>query len=96
MAKLFVCSAAERDYTEALCWYSERSARAADEFDEEFHRALQAIASDPDRFPACDARHRFYLMRRFPFQIIFRKVADEIDVIAVAHTSRSSTYWSDR
>jgi plasmid stabilization system protein ParE len=96
MAKLRVTSPAEREYTEALCWYAERSVAAANRFDEEFARALQVIASDPERFPVCDARHRFYLMRPFPFQIIFRSLADEVHVIAVAHTSRSPDYWTGR
>ena len=96
MANVIVCSAAEVDYTESLCWYAERSVDAAISFDVEFDRALNQIAGDPERFPMCDARHRFFLMRRFPFRIIYRIVGDDIVVIAVAHGSRSPDYWADR
>ena len=96
MTRLHVCSAAETEYTEALCWYAERSERAALQFDTEFDQALQTIAADPERFPKCDDRHRFYLMRRFPFQIIYRIVNNDIIVIAVAHTARSPRHWADR
>lgn len=70
--------------------------QAAADYDAEFDRALLAIRDDPRRFPHCDERHSFYLMRSFPFQSIFRCVEDEIQVVAVAHTSRKPGYWYDR
>ena len=96
MASLIVCSAAETDITESLCWYANRSTTVANDFDDEFHRALNQILSDPLRFPACDLRHRFYLMRRFPFRVIYRVDGDDVIVMAVAHAARSPDYWSNR
>ena len=96
MANVVVCSAAEIDYTESLTWYAKQSDVAANDFDMEFDRALSTISDDPKRFPMCDMRHRFFLLRRFPFRIIYRIVSDDIVVIAVAHSSRSQDYWSDR
>lgn len=96
MAEVIICSAAEVDYTESLCWYSERDLDVAKDFDEEFDRAISQIAADPERFPTCDTRHRFFLMRRFPFQIIYRIRDDKVMIIAVAHTSREPDYWSQR
>ncbi len=87
MASLIVCSAAENDYTESLCWYAVRSATAAHDFDAEFSRALDEILSDPSRFPLCDLRQRYFLMRRFPFRIIYRMDGGDVIVIAVAHAS---------
>ena len=74
MANVIICSAAEVDYTESLRWYAERSAEAANDFDTEFDRAILHIARDPERFPMCDSRHRYFLLRRFPFRIIYRIV----------------------
>ena len=70
MTNVTVCSAAEVDYTESLCWYAEHSTDTANSFEQEFDEAILQIANAPDRYPKCDERHRFYLMRRFPFQII--------------------------
>lgn len=39
---------------------------------------------------------RRLLLRRFPFAIVFVELADEIRVLAVAHTSRRPGYWRDR
>lgn len=96
MTNVIVCSAAEVDYTESLKWYAERSIDAANDFVAELDHALSQIASEPERFPLCDARHRYFLLRRFPFRIIYRRVRDDIVVIAVAHSSRSPDYWADR
>lgn len=93
MVEMAVSSAAERDYAEALTWYAERDERVAEGFDAEFDRAMQTIAEDPGRFPRCDERHHFYLMRRFPYQLIFRETTDHWVLIAVAHTSRRPRYW---
>lgn len=96
MVDLGVSSAAEGDYANALSWYADRSVEAAERFETEFDRAIETIASAPERFPQCDERHRFYLMRHFPYQIIYRQHGTEWVVIAIAHTSRDPRYWSGR
>ncbi len=96
MVELLISSAAEHDYAEALSWYAERDIRVAAGFDAEFDRAIQSITEDPGRFPQCDERHRFYLMRRFPYQLIFREATNHWMVIAVAHTSRKPRIWASR
>jgi hypothetical protein len=45
----------------------------------------------------CDDRHRFYLLKRYPFQIIYRPISgDQWLIVAVAHSSRRPGYWSNR
>lgn len=96
MTPLRLCSAAEEEFTEALCWYANRSREVALDFDTELELGLARIADDPESFPYCDDRHRFVLMRRFPYQIIYRVINEEVTVIAIAHTSRQPAYWRER
>ncbi len=96
MADVLILSGAEQDYTEALSWYAERSERAARGFETEFERAIQAVGEFPQRYPLCDDTHRYYLMRRYPFQVIFREVLDGVLIVAVAHAKRRPGYWHDR
>jgi len=97
MGEVLITDGAEEDYTESLRWYADRSKRAAEWFQAEFARALEAIAANPDRYPLCDDRHRFYLLKRYPFQVIYRKASEEqLLIVAVAHTSRRPGYWSER
>ncbi len=96
MSRLLIASVAENDYAEALSWYAKRNVEAALDFEAEFERALNSISADPERFPLCDNRHRYFLLRRFPFQVIYRQRQDIVEVISVAHTSRKPGFWSQR
>ena len=97
MGDVLIGEGAEEDYAESLRWYAERSKQAAEGFEAEFARALEAIAANPDRYPLCDDRHRFYILKRYPFQVIYRKASEEhLLVAAVAHASRRPGYWSER
>jgi plasmid stabilization system protein ParE len=96
MSNVRIISPAESEYADALCWYAERSQQAAERFEAEFDNALEAISSDPHRFPRCDERHRFYLTNRYPYQIIYRVEGNEVVIIAVAHSKRRPGYWADR
>lgn len=98
MTELLIAEAAEEEYTASLEWYAERSKKAAERFEAEFALALEAIKANPERYPSCDdGRHRFYLLKRYPFQLIYRSVDEEHWlIVAVAHTSRKPNNWSKR
>ena len=96
MSKLRIIAPAEWDFTEALSWYAERSPRAAEGFQSQFEHALEKISSQPVTFPLVDEIHRFYLMDRYPYQVIYRLQDDWITVVAVAHAKREPRYWKDR
>ena len=85
------------EYDAAFDWYLERSADAALDFDAEVNRALADISSAPQRWAAGPFSTRRYLLRRFPYILIYREYrADVIQVVAVAHTSRRPGYWKKR
>ena len=97
MDNLLIAEAAEQEYADSLCWYAERSKQAAEGFETEFQRAIKAIAAHPEQYPPCDDRHRYFLLKRYPFQIIYRPISDDRWlVVAVAHTSRRPNYWRNR
>jgi toxin ParE1/3/4 len=98
MSELFIAEAAEEEYTTSLHWYAQRSKKAAERFEAEFAKALETIKANPEQYPVCDDdRHRFYLLKRYPFQLIYRKTDDgRWLIVAVAHTSRKPNYWSKR
>ena len=96
MTEILISSAAEVDFTEALCWYAERSQQAAENFEAEFDQILATIVDDPQRFPKCDQRHHYISMHRFPFKVIYRNDRGVITIIAVAHAKRDPGFWSRR
>jgi plasmid stabilization system protein ParE len=98
MSEMLIAEAAEEEYVASLQWYAEGSKTAAERFEVEFARALEAIGANPEQYPMCDdGRHRFYLLKHYPFQLIYRNTDDgKWLIVAVAHTRRKPDYWSRR
>ena len=82
------------DYLEGYDWYAQRSRRAAGNFEKAVEYALDLIAKDPAVWPYCD--HQRYILRRFPYSIIYRFEVPTLMVVAVAHHSREAEYWQHR
>ena len=87
---------AQAEYQDALAWYQTRSLRAAARFEAEVERMLGTIGSTPDLFPRYDDEHRFAVLRRYPFSLVYQVQPDRVYIIAVAHSSRSADYWQGR
>lgn len=87
---------ASAELSEAADWYGQRSPLAARSFLVAVDLTIVNIAEDPERFARLDNRHRSCSVRKFPFQIVFRRQEDRILVVAVAHAKRRPGYWHDR
>ena len=80
----------------AARWYAERSPSAAAGFSEEIDTAESAITDFPDAWPRFDHGTRRYLLRRYPFGVIYRVESQRILIVAVAHAHRRPGYWRSR
>lgn len=80
----------------AFLWYRERSESAANAFLSEMDRALAEIAEAPRRWPSYLYGARRFVLRRFPFLIVYRELEDTVQVVAVAHGRRRPGYWRRR
>ena len=88
---------ATAEYEAAFDWYLERSPDAALGFDAEVDSALAQIIAAPRRWAAGPHSTRRFLLRKFPFTLIYReRVSGTIQIVAVAHTSRRPGYWKGR
>jgi len=87
---------ARAEYEAALAWYQSRSPQAAAKFEAEMDRVLGLVSTNPDLFPEYDDDHRFAVLRRYPYSVVYRVQAGQVYVIAVAHSSRSAGYWHGR
>jgi plasmid stabilization system protein ParE len=88
---------AAAEYDSAFDWYLERNPDAALKFDAEVGDALSQILRHPQRWAPGLIGTRRYLLRRFPFLVIYRERGqDTIQIIAIAHTSRRPYYWRQR
>ncbi len=96
MADLQFHPEAQAEYEAAWAWYHSRSFQAAARFEAELERVLASVSATPDAFPKYDDAHRFALLRRYPYCVVYQAPAAQIYVIAVAHTSRKPGYWQGR
>jgi plasmid stabilization system protein ParE len=80
----------------AARWYAERSATAAVGFAEELDAAIAQIELMPTAWPAYAYNTRRFLLRRFPYSVVYRVDTNQIIVIAVAHGHRRPGYWRSR
>ena len=88
---------ASAEYDAAFDWYLERSPETALRFDAEVSRALELIARNPDRWALGSHSTRRFLLRQVPFILIYReRTGGDIQILAVAHTSRKPEYWGKR
>ena len=66
----------------------------------DFNVELNMLVDFVRRYPQQSATHMLQTRRavfgKFPFAIIYRDMLDEIQIIAVAHTSRRPGYWRRR
>ena len=84
------------DAIEAYDWYAGRSQKAADAFQEQLQDAGRAIQHSPERWANYLFGTRRYLMRRYPFVIVYRVAVDRIEIMAVAHGRQKPGYWKGR
>jgi toxin ParE1/3/4 len=87
---------AAAEYDAAFEWYLERSPDAALRFDAEVDRALSQIIQAPQRWAEGSHSTRRFLLRRFPFVLIYRERPAGIQIVAVAHSARRPGYWKGR
>jgi len=89
-------SRGDRGSRAAREWYQARNAEAAEAFMAELDLAIHRIEEAPRQWPPCLAETRRYLLRRFPFFVVFRETDDRLQILAVAHARRRPGYWIGR
>ena len=87
---------ATHEAVEAHQRYAKRSGKAAERFFVELQRAVDSISEFPDRYPRHTHGTRVFLMRRFPYLVIYMEQVEQVIVVAVAHGRRRPGYWKRR
>jgi plasmid stabilization system protein ParE len=87
---------ARNELRAAYGWYVQRSIQAADGFYEEILPALDRLHRQPRLYPSYIYGTQRVLLARYPFAIVYRDLAREIQIIAIAHAKRRPGYWIKR
>ena len=81
---------------DAYTWYESKSSGLGEAFMQELERAFSLIQALPDTWPVTEKDFRRYLLKRFPYGVIYKVKQDCILISAVMHLNRKPGYWSDR
>ncbi len=76
--------------------YAEYSAETSERFFSEVEEGLERIVQLPETWPSYLHGTRRFLLRRFPFSIVYRVTDETIGVYALAHAKRRPGYWKAR
>ena len=87
--RLIVRADAEADIAAAYDWYEEQREGLGKEFLAEVSVAIDAVQSEPLRFPAIFRSLRRALVHRFPYGVFFVARPDTIVVVAAMHLARN-------
>ena len=96
MAEISYHPEAEAEIQSAAAWYASRSPAAAIGLANELDRVMEMLEQFPELQPLYDDRHRFAVLRRYPYSVVYRVEGDRIRVVAFAHSRRSTGYWQGR
>lgn len=87
---------AEAELAEAAQFYERKVTGLGAQFQRDFDSAIARILVTPGRWRLLEKDIRRFLMRRFPYSILYRVEGDVLRILVVKHHSRHPDYWKGR
>ncbi len=89
---------ARAEFIAAVAYYDEQAAGLGTRFIEEVEQTVQHIADHPGLGITVDEPRglRRWMVRRFPYYLIYRSEPDTTLILAVAHQRKRPGYWRNR
>ena len=99
--KLNIQLPAAHDIRAQYDWYLERNPVIAERLAALFEQTVVSIVRQPLSFPLAEVEDNAGDLRRarlkgFPLFILYRVKENEVEVVAVPHTSRDHSFWRSR
>jgi plasmid stabilization system protein ParE len=94
--KIFLHSRAADELRRIIEHYDEEQPGLGRDFVRQFDQVVELCRQHPNIGPIFAAPHRRLVLRRFPYNIIYRVDGDAIRIVAIAHQHREPSYWKDR
>ena len=98
MTPILFAIPASQELEAAIRWYEQRREGLGAELYDAIVAGLELIGTHPEVGTARPGPlpTRQLVLQRFPYKIVYRVRADDLFVVAIAHTSRQPGYWKDR
>lgn len=88
--------AAAADVFETREHYEKQREGLGDQFADAVDETVSLIAAEPELFSVVWREVRRTKLRRFPYVVYYRILAERTEIIAVIHGSRHPRTWQDR
>lgn len=88
---------AETEYLEAIRFYEEQQAKLGLSLIHEFERIIALVIQRPQSWKLVHPSGiRRVGLSRFPYEVFYRVIGDELQITAFAHHRRRPGYWLKR
>jgi len=87
---------AEAELNEAAAYYAQARPGLGEAFIAEVQHAVEDLAASPLGGMALEKDVRWWLVKRFPYSVLYRVRDDHIRILALAHHKRRPFYWLGR
>ena len=95
--KIVVHPVATAELNKAAAFYSEQANKQLGlALITEFEKAALLLSENPELGVSWVSGTRRFILRRFPFNIVYYLLPDHLFVIAIAHQRRRPEYWHRR
>ncbi|MBU0620838.1 MAG: hypothetical protein KJ795_03225 [Gammaproteobacteria bacterium] len=89
--------AAAREHLDSIAFYESRLHGLGANYIAEFEATMKKVCAAPNSFSIeCPPDIHKAVMKRFPFNVLFRETGKVVQVLAVAHHRRRPGYWLGR
>jgi toxin ParE1/3/4 len=87
---------ATADLVAARDWYEQRRSGLGAKFVAAMDKMVSRIEATPELYAVVLKNVRRGKLRRFPYVVYYRVLADRVEVIAILHGSRDQRAWQSR
>jgi plasmid stabilization system protein ParE len=87
---------AELELNEAALRYESEVPGLGRRFGDEVERVIRLLLERPELGSRADENLRHFVLRKFPFSVVYAISTQTIHVVAIAHGSREPEYWRPR
>ena len=96
MKSVIIHEAALIEVEHAATWYEARSKGLGLAFFTEIERAVDLIERHPKAWPVFLEGTRQFILKRFPYSLVYRDIDGRLEVVAVRHHKQKTNYWIER
>jgi len=87
---------AEAEFAQAIEYYEECETCLGYDFAVEVYSAVKQMIVHPKAWPIIEEEIRRFLVRRFPYGILYAERDDALFIVAIMHLHRDPDYWKHR